>query len=359
MKKQTGVWLLAGVVPTLAIFASAFAAAQSAPFYPGKALSQEALTRPLAIAKQGSFFVGGRELKSDVLSTQPAYDREGTITVDQMYVHFQVPVSARELSLVLIHGCCLTGKTWETTPDGRMGWDEYFVRRGYPTYVIDQAGRGRSAVDASAVNAAALKNAPATQMPNIFAAGHEGAWKIFRFGPQYPETYPGLRFPVSAANGLWAQMVADWNFALPKPNPTLADLSQLAKQLRKTVLISHSQSGVFPFQAADISTEGIAAIVALEPGACPAADGNLAPYKNIPSLVVFGDYVELSPRWAPRLKACREFVDALNKAGGHVELLVLPEIGIKGNSHMLMQDNNSIELADIVATWIETRAAGK
>ena len=47
--------------------------------------------------------------------------------------------------LVLIHGCCLTGKTWETTPDGRMGWDEYLVRRGFPTYVIDQAWRGRSA----------------------------------------------------------------------------------------------------------------------------------------------------------------------------------------------------------------------
>lgn len=36
----------------------------------------------------------------------------------------------------MIHGMTLTGKTRETTPDGRMGWDEYFVRKGHPVYVV-------------------------------------------------------------------------------------------------------------------------------------------------------------------------------------------------------------------------------
>ena len=44
------------------------------------------------------------------------------------------------------------------------------------------------------------------------------------------------------------------------------------------------------------------------------------------------------PRWAPRLKQCRAFAEAMKKAGGRTELVVLPEIGVKGNSHMLMQD---------------------
>ena len=44
----------------------------------------------------------------------------------------------------MLHGATLTGKSWETTPDGRMGWDEYFVRKGHPVYVPDQVGRGRS-----------------------------------------------------------------------------------------------------------------------------------------------------------------------------------------------------------------------
>src|ERR1700744_5705065 len=108
---------------------------------------------PLTIARQGSFFVGGRDVKSDTLSTLPNYAPSGTITIDQMYVRYQVPVGDLGVPIPLIHGCCLTGKTWETTPDGRMGWDEYFVRHAHPTYVIDQAWRGRSAAGPSAINA--------------------------------------------------------------------------------------------------------------------------------------------------------------------------------------------------------------
>ena len=68
----------------------------------------------------------------------------------------KIPAGAGHTPVTLIHGCCLTGKTWETTPDGRMGWDEYFVRQGFPTYVIDQVARGRSATDPSTFNSIKL-----------------------------------------------------------------------------------------------------------------------------------------------------------------------------------------------------------
>ena len=68
--------------------------------------------------------------------------------------------------------------------------------------------------------------------------------------------------------------------------------------------------------------------------------------------MLFGDYVDLSPRWAPRLRACREFVEAANAAGGKAELVMLPDMGIRGNSHMLMQDRNSLEIADWLVGWI-------
>src|SRR5450432_4704152 len=116
---------------------------------------------PLTIARQGSFFVGGRDVKSDTLSTLPAYAASGTITVDQMYVRYQVPAAVSGVPITLIHGCCLTGKTWETTPDGRIGWDEFFVRSGHPVYVIDQVSRGRSAANATAVTAVRAGKAPA------------------------------------------------------------------------------------------------------------------------------------------------------------------------------------------------------
>jgi hypothetical protein len=186
--------------------------------------------------------------------------------------------------ITLIHGCCLTGKTWETTPDGRMGWEEYFVRHGHPTYVIDQVWRGRSAGDISAINAVKDGKSRVDTLPTVFAAGHESAWAIFR---------------------------------LPTPNPTVPALSELAQKIGNTVLMSHSQSGIYPFQTAVLSQKSIAAIVAIEPGACPTPMDDLKPYVGLPILVLFGDYVDEFPRWAPRLANCRAFANA---AGGKAEV---------------------------------------
>lgn len=324
------------------------------------ASASEVPAPPLTLSAQGSFFVGGHDVASETLSTLPAYAAAGTVTVDQIYVRYQIPVSPVRTPLVLIHGCCLTGKTWETTPDGRMGWDEYFVRHGFPTYVIDQSWRGRSAGNPSAINAVKTGKAGADTLPPVFSAGHEPAWAIFRFGPEYPKVYPGMQFPLEAQAEFWKQMVPDWSAALPVPNPTVPALSELAKRLKAAVLVSHSQSGIYPFQTAAMDRSGIRAIVAIEPAACPdPAKDDLTPYKDLPILILFGDYVDLSPRWAPRLKLCRGFVAAANAAGGRAELILLPEIGIHGNSHMLMQDKNSLEIADWLTGWLDKRVPAK
>ena len=75
--------------------------------------------------------------------------------------------------------------------------------------------------------------------------------------------------------------------------------------------------------------------------------------------MLFGDYVDLSPRWAPRLKRCRDYAAGIKKLGGKTELVVLPEIGIKGNSHMLMQDKNSLELAGWLVAWLDKHVEKK
>ena len=82
---------------------------------------------PLVLKQQGSFFVGGRTVVSPALGWDSAgfpgsFPTSGDVTVDQMYVQFQIPVSKRRhVPVVFVHGCCLSSKTWETTPDGRMG----------------------------------------------------------------------------------------------------------------------------------------------------------------------------------------------------------------------------------------------
>jgi hypothetical protein len=96
-------------------------------------------------------------------------------------------------------------------------------------------------------------------------------------------------------------------------------LSELAQKLDGAVLVSHSQSGIYPFQTAVLSRKGVAGIVAIEPAACPAATDDMAPFKDLPIMVLFGDYVDQCPRWVPRLAGCREFVKAANAAGGRAE----------------------------------------
>jgi hypothetical protein len=71
-----------------------------------------------------------------------------------------------------------------------MGWDEYFLRKGRAVYVVDQVSRGRSAADPSVIDSVALGKTPPNQLPAVFSYGHEAAWPIFRFGPEYPEVYP-------------------------------------------------------------------------------------------------------------------------------------------------------------------------
>src|SRR6185436_4952045 len=85
---------------------------------------------PLVLKAQGSFFVGGEkaeQTEAELGGLGPG----GHIAVNQMYVRYMVPQGGDgNVPVVMVHGATLTGKSWETTPDGRMGWDEYFVRKG-------------------------------------------------------------------------------------------------------------------------------------------------------------------------------------------------------------------------------------
>src|SRR3954451_13462610 len=107
---------------------------------------------PLVIKSQGSFFVGGEHQAI----TQPGFGPNGPADnghhpVNQMYVQYQIPPKGdQHVPVVMVHGCCLSSKTWETTPDGRIGWSEYFVRKDRPVYLADQVSRARSGFDPTA-----------------------------------------------------------------------------------------------------------------------------------------------------------------------------------------------------------------
>ena len=98
---------------------------------------------PLAIQEQGSFAVGGTVIRVPGTFDPFKPTAEGqTLHGDHAYAFYQIPVNARKLPLVLWHGAGQFSKTWETTPDGREGFQNIFLRRGFAVYVLDQPRRG-------------------------------------------------------------------------------------------------------------------------------------------------------------------------------------------------------------------------
>jgi hypothetical protein len=266
--------------------------------------------------------------------------------------------------VVMVHGCCLSSKTWETTPDGRMGWNEYFVRQGRPVYLADQSSRARSGFDPSTINAVKAGTAPPATLPNVLFASHQVAWSVFRFGPSFGTPYPDGQFPVEAVDELYKQMIPDLNSTLPTPNPTWTNMAALAMRLKGAILMGHSESGFFPEQAALIDPAGIRGNISIEmpcqTNLTPAQLGTLA---KIPTLVMFGDHLDggqAGPaNWQASYEGCQKFVEQLNAAGGDAEMLYLPARGIKGNSHMLMQDRNNAQLADLILAWVDKHVEAK
>jgi pimeloyl-ACP methyl ester carboxylesterase len=320
---------------------------------------------PLVLKAQGSFFVGGEKVQQtqgELGDLGPG----GQITVNQMYVRYMVPQGGDgNTPIVMVHGATLTGKSWETTPDGRMGWDEYFVRRGHPVYVPDHVGRGRSGFNQAVFNNARAGSVAPGTLPRWLRFSDENVWSNFRIGTKPGQPYPDTQFPVTALDELSKQGVPDVSFGgIPTPNPTLKALADLASQLNGAVVMGHSQSGSFPLAAALLNPAAMRGLVLVEPGTCPAnySEDQIATLAKLPILVIFGDYRDTPtgigslPTWQTRYEACQALIARLKTAGGQAQMMRPVEIGARGNSHMIMQDKNHLQVADLILKWIGERA---
>src|SRR5947209_20477641 len=138
------------------------------------------------IEDEGSFFIGGVPKVTDY-ATMPRADQAPTpnqITIGQMYVQFQIPQNKKRgmPPVIMVHGSSHTAACLESTPDGREGWYPYFVRSGISTYIVDQAGRGRSGFDESVIHEAAamVRNGDvangAAKIPAFGRITDNGAW---------------------------------------------------------------------------------------------------------------------------------------------------------------------------------------
>ena len=332
-------------------FVSAFASALVMAAAPAVA------AEPIALRDMGSFHIGGRiaevsgkEVRMIVRQPggpQTKYDPNGQFMVEQMYVQYFLPQNRKgKVPLLMWHGGGLTGVTYETTPDGREGWLNMFVRKGWDTYVSDAVERGRSGFASPDVWPSEPTFLNYQDPYERFRIGQgEGSWNA---DSQKRKPIPGTQFPVEAYENYMKQSVPRW---LSTDDAIIAGYVALVDKICPCVVLMHSQGGAFGFKVAEKRPDKFKAIVAIE-SATAGIVANAAKLKDVPVLMVFGDHVDEHPRWAAFKKIDLAYGDAVRAAGGKVDVVHLPEVGIKGNSHMMMQDKNNGEIADVIQKWL-------
>jgi pimeloyl-ACP methyl ester carboxylesterase len=348
---------------TVAALASLLTLAQSnpAPLYAqGPGGEDERGSRgPLVLAAQGSFFVGGEIVTSEAISGSGTAAQPGTISINHMYVQYQIPQNGKyRYPVIMVHGGGHTGKTYETTPDGREGWFTSFTRRGFAPYVVDDPNRGRSCCDPTRIHLVRLGLAAPSTLPATDIYSKERAWSTFRFGPAYPDTYRGSKFPFEALD----QYAAQWVFTYRDPeelDKITAGIVALLDSIGPAILLTHSQSGNLGLRATFERPELVKAYIGVEPAAFVVPDGHTVDeIKDVPVLTVFGDRLETSELWVNSLASTRAVVEQLNAAGGDGTVLPLAELGITGNTHMLMMDRNNERIATLIVQWIKQHVPG-
>lgn len=336
--------------------------------------------RPLTIADQGYFFVGGKYVDG----------ANGRIMAGQMYVQFQIPEQLKHpYPIVMIHGGGQTGTNFLGTPDGRPGWADFFLSEGYAVYVVDQPGRGRSVYHAEIYG-------PINQRSTVQSA--EQRFTSFERFKEWPQASLHTQWPGSGVAG---DPAFDQFYA--SQQPSLDDrkmghkLNQdagaaLLDKIGPAILLAHSQAGAFAWLIADIRPQLVKGIVAVEPNGPPfrsdmrwgPAD---APITYDPPVMDFSQLkiVQEAKASGPNLERCSlqaepahqlpnlksipilivsseasyhaPYEHCISKfftqAGVPHTFVRLTDKGIRGNGHMMMLEKNNLEIAAVMADWLK------
>ncbi|MBX3254878.1 MAG: alpha/beta fold hydrolase [Chitinophagaceae bacterium] len=329
---------------------------------------------PLMIEEQGSFAIGGTVITNPGTFDPIKRTPEGqTFHGDHVYIFYQKPVNARKLPLVFWHGIRQFSKTWETTPDGREGFQNIFLRRNYSVYLIDQPRRGNAG--------------RSTMQATIDPVPDEQTWfGTFRIGV-WPDYFPGVQFSKDpeTLNQYFRSMT-------PSIGPidigvNVSAISELFSKIGPAVLVTHSHSGGMGWLTA-IKNQNVKAIVSYEPGSgFVFPEGEVPPpvassagaleakgvskddflqLTKIPIIIYYGDFIPEKPDpnpgtdgWRARLEMARLWAATINKYGGDATVVHLPETGIKGNTHFPFSDLNNIEIADLMSKWLKEKGLDK
>jgi pimeloyl-ACP methyl ester carboxylesterase len=358
---------------------------------------QKSSRGPLHIEKQGYFYVGGQ------------YDDPANPTsmTGQMYVEYQVPVGygkkghghLTKYPIIMIHGGGHTGTSWQTTPDGRPGWADYFLRRGWPVYVVDRPGVAKSTSFGPFGNVTSVKTAE-----DRFSASEKAAPSI-----QWPQANLHTQWPGNGSH-THGDPNFDQYYAHLSPGGTAGGEAfqvratvALLDKIGPAILMPHSAPGPGVWRVGDMRPDLVKAIVAVEPSGPPFYEaprfgmpgGELSqPYGISVGALTYDPPVSdpaqigrvqqaqpdgpgLIPCWLqteparrlPRLAGIPiMFVlgeasyhapydhctsKYLTQAGVENDFIRLADLGILGNGHISFVEKNSDRIAGVIESWLD------
>jgi hypothetical protein len=305
-------------------------------------------TAQLVIDKQGAFAIGGQ------VAGDPA---SSSLHCDHGVVEYQIPANARAVNLLMWHSA--SAVAWQHRWDGGEGFQTIFLKRGFPVYLWDGPRVGR----------ANWGCASTTYEPGI--GRDQQNFAAWRFGVEYPNWFTGVQFPQNDAEAWNQAMRARYQEFDTIPNAQLETdaAAVLADRIGPTVALTNSAGGLRALLTA-MKSDHIVGIVAYEnvgyvypeseaPDVEPDGFGPvvvpLAEFRKltrIPLQMVWGDNTDKSDRYRPTVEESRRWVELVNKHGGKAEVLLLPDAGLRGNTHIPFADLNNVAVADLLSKYL-------
>ena len=335
--------LTAGV---LTVLATSYVASQN---------QRQGVGAPISIQKQGSFAVGGKVVGDP---------NKQSLHCDHGYVDFQIPTNPRRINLVMWHSAAAAA--WQNRWDGGEGFQSIFLRRGFPVYIWDGPHVGRA-------------NWGCTEHRYTPGEGRDqGNFTAWRFGVDYPNWFEGVQFPTKDPEA-WnqASRARYLEFDTIENAQLQSDAAaRLMDRIGPSIALTNSAGGMRALLTA-LKTNNLAGIVMYEnvgylypkgegPGVPQTGFGPievpLEEFKRltkIPMQVVWGDNVDKSATYSERLKHSRLFVETVKKYGGKAQMLMLPDAGLKGNTHIPFADMNNVAVADLLSKFLADNGLDK
>ena len=278
------------------------------------------------------------------------YDPNGDFQAGQMYVQYtELENPVVPYPVCMIHGGGATGALFETTQKGEPGWEFMFLDNGFNVNVSDGVERGRS----SWAQFPEINDGPPMFM------SYSERWTTYRLGPRYGVAFEGSRFCSDGYDQFMKQQVPRWTTSNAMVQAAYDEC--FAGMTDGMIVLAHSQGGLFALNAALKNVQNIKGVILVESSSTmDPANVDISPFKDIPFLFVYGDYLKpeyeidgyIWPGSFAYKGSMRNMHAKLLEIGGNSTWMELPDMGIYHNTHALMLEDNSRQIADLICDWI-------